>query len=194
MKREFLTDLKLDKEVTDKIMVEYGKSLNDTKAKLTESETKLTETQAKIKGLEESLTKRDADIESLKKSSEADTDLKTKLAEMQTKYESEKSELEKTLMQTKKDSAIDLALTTAKARNNKAVRALLDVDNLELDGSTLKGLDKQLETLQTDNPYLFETKDVKPPATPKIITGGNPNPPPSDDLDPFLKALGGKKT
>jgi len=176
MKRDFLTNLGIEKETIDSIMAEHGKALTATKAKLTESETQLAEVQTKVTGLEESLTKRDADIETLKKSDETNEVLKTQLAEMQTKYDADKAEAEKKLIQAKTDSAIELALTNAKAKNIKTVLPLLDAEKLALDGNMLKGMDKQLETIKTDNPFLFESveADPTPPATPQITVGGNP--------------------
>lgn len=55
------------------------------------------------------------------------------------------------------DSAITAALTGAKARNVKSVRALLDENALSLDeNGALSGLDDQLAALKKDNGFLFE--------------------------------------
>ena len=60
----------------------------------------------------------------------------------------------------RRDSAINQALASAKARNAKAVRALLDESKLVLnDDGTLSGLKEQLEAVQKDNGYLFEESD-----------------------------------
>jgi hypothetical protein len=69
------------------------------------------------------------------------------------------------------DHALDGALSGAKAKNPKAVKALLSSDALkynEADGSIV-GLNEQLEKIKSENDYLFA--DAKEP--PKIIAGGN---------------------
>ena len=66
------------------------------------------------------------------------------------------------------DNAIDKALTSAHARNNKAVRALLDMDGVDLDeDGKLIGVAKQLKKLAEDEgtKFLFEADDP---------TGGKP--------------------
>ena len=48
------------------------------------------------------------------------------------------------------------------AKSTKALRGLLDVSKVKLDGETLTGLDEQIKTIKTDNEYLFgEVTTVK---------------------------------
>ena len=169
MKREFLTELGLEKSVVDDVMAEHGKTV-------TESKTKLTEATAEVTGLKASLSKRDADIEELKKTAGESEALKTQITSLQAQYEADKTEAESLLAKTRLDSAVDLALTTAKAKNITAVRALIDGDILKITDGKVVGLNEQLTTIQKDNPYLFEIEnEEKPPATPNIVIGGNPN-------------------
>lgn len=171
MKRKYLEDLGLEKELVDSIIAEHGKGVNEVKAKLTE-------TQAEVTTLKESITNRDADIEKLKKEGGVNDELKTQLEELQGKYEADKVEYETQLVQTKKNAAIELALTNAKALNLKATKALLNADELELGDDGVKGLDEQLSAIKEANPFLFETEPTEstpPPKTPPIVTGGNPN-------------------
>ena len=51
--------------------------------------------------------------------------------------------------------ALDKGLTNAKSKNNKAVRALLDMDSIKYQEGKLEGLETQLEALKKDAPYLF---------------------------------------
>lgn len=56
-----------------------------------------------------------------------------------------------------KEHAIDLELMKAKGRNLKAIKALIDMDNVTLtEDGALSGLD--LEGLQKESPYLFDTE------------------------------------
>lgn len=55
-----------------------------------------------------------------------------------------------------KNAAIDLALTQAKGRNLRAIKALIDMDKVTLnEDGVLKGLD--LEAIHQSAPYLFDT-------------------------------------
>jgi len=189
MNREFLTPFGLGKEDVEKIMAEHGKATAAIKDKVTtQFTTQLTEAQAEVTNLNGVIATRDKDIEDLKKSNKTVDDLNTQLSDLQSKYatekterEADKAEAEKKLIQAKTDSAIELALTNAKAKNIKTVLPLLDADGLVLDGEVLKGMDKQLETIKMENPFLFDVEEAKPetpPATPQITVGGNPQTPP----------------
>lgn len=166
MNREFLEGLGLEKDAIDKVMAEHGKAIQTEKTASTEKDTEL-------ETLKEQMKQRDADIAELKGKSGSDEDLKAQLDAMTAKYEEETSELESKLSQTRLDSALELALVSEKARNSKAVRALIDVDKLELnEDGTLKGLDDQLKTVQTENPYLFDDGNTTPG---QFARHGNPS-------------------
>ena len=79
-----------------------------------------------------------------------------KLAELKQKYDKDTEALKTELKQAKFNGALDLALERSGAKNTKAVRALLDLDSLELDeNGGLSGLSQQLESLRADNGFLF---------------------------------------
>lgn len=74
------------------------------------------------------------------------------LAEMTAQQKAHKAEMQ----QLKLDNAIDNALAAAGARNNKAVRALLDLSGVQLgEDGQLNGWQEQLEALQKSDGYLF---------------------------------------
>jgi hypothetical protein len=63
----------------------------------------------------------------------------------------------------KLDAAVEKALSGAKARNIRAVKALLELDKAELaDDGTVKGLTDQIKKLQGTDGYLFDGKPAKP--------------------------------
>lgn len=75
-------------------------------------------------------------------------------------------ELKKTheaeINQLKLDNAIDNALSAAGAKNNKALRALLDSGKLKLgDDGKVTGLDDQIAALQKSDAYMFHDKTTK---------------------------------
>lgn len=73
------------------------------------------------------------------------------LAAAETKYQTDVNQL-------KREHAIDLALVAHKARNLKAVKALLRRDQITLEGDMLSGLEEQLKTLKEENKFLFDSE------------------------------------
>jgi hypothetical protein len=60
------------------------------------------------------------------------------------------------------NNAVDSALINAKALNNKAVKALLNLEGAELDeDGSVKGLADQLAALQKSDSYLFGSSTMK---------------------------------
>lgn len=156
MKREFLEGLKIEgltKEVIDQIMAEHGKSVQAEQAKAAAKDSELTKANETIKDLQDAVKKYDgADPEQLKQS----------LSDLQKKYDTD-------IAQAKLDSALELALVQSKARNTKAVRALLKAETIKLDGDKLLGLDEQLNSLKKEAAYLFEEDAAK---TEVKVSGG----------------------
>ncbi|EAE8883110.1 scaffolding protein [Listeria monocytogenes] len=157
MQREYLKGLGLEDEVINKVMAENGKDITAAKQQLSEVE-------AERDGLKSQLTQRDKDIDDLKKDSGTSEELKKQIEDLQQKNTDLESNYQSEIAETKKNSAIELALASAKAKNPKAVRALLDNDKLELTKEGLKGLDEQLGALQESDAYLFaqESENVAP--------------------------------
>lgn len=53
--------------------------------------------------------------------------------------------------------ALDSALTSAKCKNSKALKALLDIEGIKYQDGKLNGLEEQLNALKESDSYLFET-------------------------------------
>lgn len=140
MERKFLEDLKIEKEVIDKIMAENGKDIEAQKALTAAEAGKLTTANNTIKSLQETVKKFDGvDVGKLKKD----------VGDWETKYNTDIGKL-------KLETALDMALVSNKAKSTKAVKALLNLEEIKLDGDKLIGLDSQLEKLKTESDYLFE--------------------------------------
>ena len=67
--------------------------------------------------------------------------------------------MQEKLEQQKLDSEIDKALLKNKAKNPKAVKALLEMGKVELTDDGVKGLEDQLESLKENDDYLFELEN-----------------------------------
>ena len=95
-----------------------------------------------IKGLRETVTKFDGvDVEKLKKDA----------SDWETKYNTD-------IAAVKLDSAVNMALVEAKAKNPKLAKAALDMSIIKLDGENLTGFTEQLDKLKESDAYLFETE------------------------------------
>lgn len=107
--------------------------------------------------LKEQLKNRDSDIAQLKKAAGGNEELSKQYEDLQVKYKSETEAFSKKLSENAKSSAIDMAILQAKGKNPKAIKALLDMEkiNVQEDG-TLEGLD--LEGLMKTDGYLFDTE------------------------------------
>lgn len=140
-----------------------------------------------VKDLQEQLNNRDEQLEELKK---IDAEgLQAKIDELQQANEQTKTEYEEKLQQQAFEHKLHDVLKDSGVRNVKAVKALLDIDEIKLDGDKLLGLDGQLEKLKETDDYLFQSEE---PAgnDPQIVTGGNPQGGGTNqDNDPFAAKL-----
>ena len=107
------------------------------------------------KKLEADIQERDAQLEQLKNAAGNSEELKAQIEQLQAENQKAAEEWQAKMAQMQLDFAIEKALTAAKAKNAKAVKALLDLEKVKLDGEQLLGLDDQLKTLKETDPYLF---------------------------------------
>ena len=83
------------------------------------------------------------------------------------------------------DYALEGALTNAKSKNNKALKALLDMNSIKYQEGKLEGLQEQIEALQKDASYLFDLNNA-PQNTGGLGNFGRSS---SSENDAFLKAF-----
>lgn len=98
---------------------------------------------------------RDAQLEALKKVDAAGLQAQIEKLQGENKTAKEKFDADMRKMQIERN--VDMALLNAKAKNIKAVKALLEMDKIQLEGETVKGLNEQLEGLikGDDSKFLF---------------------------------------
>lgn len=155
MKKEEFVKLGIDEETAKKCEVASQEELKGFIPK-----SRFDEVNTAKKQLEATVKERDSQLESLKKNSGNAEELQKQIDELQlANKEAEKAHAAE-IKQLKIDTAIETALTGAKAKNNLAVKALLkDLDKAELqEDGTIKGLAEQIAVLQKSDEYLFETK------------------------------------
>lgn len=162
MKTEFLKSLNLSQEVIDKIMAENGKDIAVEQKKAEKVIQERDSYKLKAESLETQVNDANTEIQKFK---DMDIDgIKKAADEWKETAEKAKADADKQISQMKFDYALSAALTGAKAKNTKAVKALLDMDGLKFNDNDGKivGLDEQLAQIKTDNDYLFESDEPAP--------------------------------
>ncbi len=135
---------------------------------------RLNDKSEEIEALQSQLDEREEQINQLKEDTQATDELQDKIEQLQEKNKKQREELEQKLESQKRESHIDLALTEAKAKNTKAVKALLDTDEIVVDGDKVKGLESQLESIKDEHDYLFkEESDGTPDSSGGEFEGGS---------------------
>ena len=156
MNKEDLLKLGLTEEQAEKVL-----SANTEQLKGFIPKARFDEVNNAKKQTEKDLSERDKQLEILKNST---GDIET----LQNENKASKEQYEANISKIKLDNAIDNALGNAKAKNSRAVRALLDMEKIKFENETLSGLDEQLKALKEaeDSKFLFE--EIKEPAKPSF--------------------------
>ncbi len=143
-------------EIDKKVSAEIGKNFVAKADFNTTNEAK--------KQAEATVAERDRQLETLRASTGDVNALKEQIATLQTQNTEQAKEHAKAIKQLRLDSAIEAALVGAKAKNVKAVKALLELDKAELnEDGTVKGLAEQLKALaeSPDTGFLFDVEQKK---------------------------------
>lgn len=158
MKREFLKSLGIeDKETIDKILDENSDDIGKAKGELETVKNQVSE-------LKSQLTERDNQLKELKEVAADNETLTSKITELEQKNEATVTEYNTKISQLQKTHAIESGVRDAKAKNIKAVMALLDMDKIEYKDGELKGLSEQLKDLTENENSSFLFGDSKPGA------------------------------
>lgn len=158
MTRKQLEDLGLTKEQADSVMKINGDDIENAKGT---ASTEIKNLQTEVEGLKTQVGDRDKQLETLKASAGDNADLKKQIEDLQTENATAKATHESELNQLKIDFAVEKALTSAKAKNITAVKALLDLKDAKFDKEgNVKGLAEQIEKLTSDEgtKFLFEAQ------------------------------------
>lgn len=176
MTKQELEELGLDAQQADKVL-----SINkaDVEAAGKEADTE-------VANLKKQVKERDKQLETLKASAGDNEELKKQIKQLQEDNKTQAETHEKELTQLKIDTAVDKALTEGGAKNNKAVRALLNLDDAALsDDGIVKGLSEQIEKLKSDESSKFLFNESKP--SQPTFTGFQPG---SSSMVPDSKQAG----
>lgn len=174
MKKEDLLKLGLDEETAKKVADASAEELKGFIPKQ-----RFDEVNENNKTLKTDLADRDKQLEELKKVDPAA--LQAKIKELEAANKKSNEDREKQIAEMRINYAIETALTTAKAKNITAVKALLKMDEITVDGETIKGLEKQIKALSEseDTKFLFGDSAKLKGMNPADPADPNPNDPPA---------------
>lgn len=195
MKTETLRNLGItEQSVIDAIMAENGRDINAAKGNVEQLTTQINDLQGQ-------LAERDNQLKELKKSVKDNETLTAKITELETANQTASTEYQNKLVEIQKNHAIENGVRDAKAKNVKAVMALLDMGKITYEDGKLNGLTEQIDALQKgeDTNFLFtvEQSNPTPPAgtnvnNPPAGNGGNA-PTSGSFAEAIAKAIGGNK-
>ena len=174
------------KEILKKAGIEEGKldsvigDINKELPKYFIPKDKYNEVAEAKKKLEADIQERDNQLEQLKNAAGNSEELKAQIEQLQAENQKAAEEWQAKMAQMQLDFAIEKALAAAKAKNAKAVKALLDMEKVKLDGDKLLGLDDQLKALQQSDSYLFGESG-------KVGSGTNPPGAGTGEVNPWKK-------
>lgn len=166
MNKEQLVGLGLSEEQADSVVEGFGKMI---------PKSRLDEKIAEVNDYKQQLADRDTQLTELQSKATGNEELQEQIQALQQQNEQAKTEYQQQLQQKEFDFALTEALRDAKAKNPKAVKALLDTETVKFVDGKLIGLGEQLTALKTSDDYLFTSDKLKggtPPlgGTPPAIT------------------------
>lgn len=169
MTKEQLIALGVSEELAVKIAGESKKELEGYVEK-----SKYTELEAEKTQLTESQKTLSKQLEDLKKSTGDSKELQEQITKLQAENAVQTEKFKKELADLKLNNAVDMAIAGAKAKNNKAVKALLNTEKIKLkDDGTLEGVSEQIEALKKSDAYLFEVEKAAPTPNRGYIPGSS---------------------
>lgn len=159
MKRSELEALGLNKEQVDAVIKINGDDIENAKKT---AETEAQNVQAEVDSLKGQVKERDKQLETLKAKAGDNEELAKQIADLQAENKTAKETHEAEMTKLKVDFAVEKALAGANAKNVKAVKALLDLEDAKLDKEgNVKGLQEQIDKLLNadDTKFLFEVPE-----------------------------------
>lgn len=180
MERKFLEDLGMEKEIINQIMAEHGKNIQDLQKKISDVQ----EENQQLKNDNSTYQKTIEKFKDIKPDEMQQTinDLKNQIQENENKYKQDLADRDF-------NSFIDNGLNEAKARDVRAVKALLDIDLLKNSKNQNEDFKKAVEELKQNKSFLFESNEP----IDNVNVGGSQDTPPNDVEDIALRNIFGIK-
>ena len=157
MKKEDLIALGLTEEQTEKVL-----NANSEQLKEFVPYSRFKELIDDKNELKKQISERDKQLETLKNSTGDIETLKNTIKQLQDENKMAADKYNAELAEIKLAGAVDTALLGADALNVRAVKALLDMSKIKMDGDVLLGINEQIESLKKaeDSKMLFKAVEV----------------------------------
>lgn len=152
MKRKFLEDLGIEKDVVDKIMAENGNDITREQTTANGYKSQLDDVQTKLKSFE------GVDV----------TQLQGQVSELTADLATTKTTYEAQIEGMKFSTALESKINSMNPRNAKAVMALIDVETLKKSKNQDSDITLALEAVKKDNDYLFQADQSQ--NTKRVVT------------------------
>ena len=146
MNKEELLALGLSEELANKVVDKYGHLV---------TKTRLDEVIAQRDTLKTQVSERDKQLKELEKAAGDNKELKEQIEKLQKDNKDAADKYTKDLHDLQVNNAVDLAISGAKGKNGKAIKALLDLEKAEIKDGKIIGLEEQLAKLKESDGYLF---------------------------------------
>ena len=147
MNKEALIALGLTEEQADKVIAGFDQMV---------PKSRLDDKIQEVKDLQKQITDRDTQLADLKTKAAGNEELQKQIQTLQDQNKTTVAEYEEKLQKKDFDYKLESALRDAKSKNPKAVKALLNIDSIKLDGETLLGLEDQLKVLKESDAYCLQ--------------------------------------
>lgn len=177
MKIKQLEELGLQEEQIKKIMDLNGEDIQNAKDKASASNA---ETLEENKALKSQIGERDKDLKKLRSQVKDNEDLTKQFNDLKSKYDKDTADLTQKLATNRLNSAIDQSLSKANVRNNKAIKGLLNMNEIKFDDGNLTGLDDQIKSLHKSDVDDGDKQSYNPE---------NGNPPVSDATQAMVERI-----
>ena len=155
--RDDLREIGIDEESLEKVMTLHGQEVQGLNDKVSQKESKLNELQSTVDSYKEDNKQKDNELKDLQEKAKNGDDLQQTISDLRQANEDREKERQKEINDLKFNHNLENKLRDVGARNVKAVRALLDSENLKFNDeeNEVIGLQDQLEKLRESDSYLF---------------------------------------
>ncbi|UZT28562.1 putative minor structural protein [Bacillus phage vB_BceS_LY5] len=183
MNKDKLIELGLTEEQAKAVIEGYGIMI---------PKSRLDDKIAELNAANETIKERDKQLTDLGEKAKGHEELQKQITDLTEANQKAAEEYAATLAKKDYDHALSKALSGTKAKNVKALTALLDLDKVKLEGESLTGLDEQINALKESDAYLFEVEqkqEEEPPAPPKPRFSNGQKQGNNDPVDAFAAKL-----
>ncbi|MEB7449878.1 phage scaffolding protein [Staphylococcus chromogenes] len=159
--REDLRNIGIEDNHIDEVMKLHGKEIQSVKDQLSDYKSKAEYAQEEIDSYKKRIEEKDSELNELQQKAKSGEDLNETLQALREANKEKDAQHQQEMERLKLKYEVSKALTSAGARNERAVLALIDTDNLKLsnEGQGIIGLEEQLKDLKETDSYLFNVSD-----------------------------------